>query len=82
VLDVYLGLLPQWPLAFIQLAPSLEVVRRRDAGRDKSVFEIWGHLDADLRAMPRAGLWLETDTDTPDQTVDRIMGSLDAATLS
>lgn len=59
VLDLYLSLLTTRPLSLVQLAPRLEVVARRDANRDKQVFEIWSHLDAELRReMPGIGLWL------------------------
>jgi hypothetical protein len=52
------------------------------ADRDKHVFEIWGHLDAQLRtSMPRVGLWLDTSALTAAETVDRIAESLDQATI-
>jgi adenylylsulfate kinase-like enzyme len=82
VLDLYRRLLKPWPLALVQLVPDIEVVRRRDADRDKHVFEIWGHLDTQLRtSMPRVGLWLDTSALTAAETVDRIAESLDQATI-
>src|SRR5688500_18479862 len=58
VLNLYRELLVTRPIAFVQLAPSLDVVRHRDAARDKHVFDIWKHLDENLRSMRREGLWL------------------------
>ena len=82
VLDLYRTLLKPWPLALVQLVPDLDVVRRRDADRDKHVFEIWSHLDAQLRTtMPRVGLWLDTSTLTAGETVDRIEASLDESAI-
>jgi predicted kinase len=81
-LDLYRAHLGTRPLALVQLAPSVDVVQRRDARRGKQVFELWGHLDAELRAhMPRIGLWLDTSTLSVDETVDTIEASLDAAII-
>jgi chloramphenicol 3-O-phosphotransferase len=83
VLDTYLALLTTRPLALVQLAPSLEVVERRDAARGKQVFGLWGHLDAELRAhMPRIGLWLDTSMLSAVETVDRIEAALDTAIIA
>lgn len=80
VLDTYRTLLKTRPLALVQLLPTLETVRQRDASRDKHVFELWSHLDAQLRTtMLRRGLWLDTSIDSPEETVDRIQASLDKA---
>ncbi len=48
-LRLYQRLLRSRPLRFVVLAPDLDVVAVRDAGRDKHFFEVWKHLDADLR---------------------------------
>ncbi len=45
-LESYAGL-PS--LSVVVLAPSLEVVEQRDRDRDKHVFSMWSHLDAELR---------------------------------
>lgn len=83
VLDTYLSLLVTRPFALVVLAPDVATVQRRDAGRHKQVFDIWGHLDAELRThMPRVGLWLDTTALTPEETVDRIEKNLDAATIA
>lgn len=63
------------PIRFVQLTPRLEVVRARDEGRHKHVFDLWGHLDAEMRswAAPRPGLWLDTTDMTADETVRQIL---------
>ena len=62
------------PLLFVVLAPSADVVRRRDAGRHKQVFDIWGHLDEALRnETPRVGLWIDSSDLTAEETVDEIV---------
>jgi hypothetical protein len=77
VLDTYRTLLRTRPLAFVELVPSLDVVRERDSSRDKHVFDIWSHLDVELRTrMPRVGLWLDNGTEAPDDTAERVIASL------
>lgn len=83
VLDTYLRLLRTRPFAVVQLVPDLAVVARRDAGRDKQVFALWQHLDAELRTlMPRVGLWLDSTNLSAVETVDRIEASLDEAIVA
>ncbi len=66
----------------VQLTPRLDIVRRRDAGRDKQVFPIWGHLDAELRQhAPRGGLWLDTSDLTEEEAVDQVLAQLDDAVI-
>lgn len=82
VLDEYRKRLRTRPLLLVELTPSLDVVQARDRGRDKHVFSLWGHLDAELRAsMPRIGLWLDTSDMTAESTVDAILADLDAAVI-
>lgn len=74
VLEIYRERLRTRPLVFVQLAPNLEVIRERDSARHKQVFEIWGHLDAQMReSMARVGLWLDTSNMTVEETVDTIL---------
>ena len=74
VLAAYQEELVTRPLAFVQLAPRLEVVRARDAGRDKHWFEVWSHLDAQMREWdPSPGLWIDTSDMTVAETVDAIL---------
>jgi predicted kinase len=82
VLAAYQAELRAHPLAFVQLTPSLEVVRDRDAGRDKHWFEVWAHLDTQMRQWdPRPGLWLDTSALTVEETVDAILDRVDEAAL-
>jgi predicted kinase len=68
------------PLRFILLAPDIEVVGRRDAGRDKHVFEFWRHLDADMRGWTdQPGLRIDTSTQTAEGTVETILNRWDDA---
>ena len=74
VLAAYQEQLRTRPLVFVQLAPRLEVVRARDAGRDKQWFDVWSHLDAEMREWdPRPGLWLDTSDMTVEETVDAML---------
>jgi chloramphenicol 3-O-phosphotransferase len=83
VLDSYVRGLRSRPLLFVQLAPRLEVVQARDAGRHKQVFELWSHLDAQMRSgMTSLGLWLDTSGLTPAQTVREILARADEAAIS
>lgn len=63
------------PLLLVNLAPSLDVVERRDAGRaGEKVFETWAYLDEVMRRYQRGvGLWLDTSELTPEQTVDEVL---------
>jgi len=74
VLDVYKARLRERPLVFVQLTPSLDVVRARDAARDEHWFDVWWHLDERMRAWHEPpGLWLDTSDMTVDETVDAIL---------
>lgn len=74
VMKIYHELLRTGPLVFVQLAPTKEVIRERDAARHKQVFEIWSHLDSLMReSMDRVGLWLDTSNMTVEETVDAIL---------
>jgi hypothetical protein len=82
VLDCYRRRLKTRPLLLVELVPTLEVVQARDRDRDKHVFSLWGHLDAELQtSMPRVGLWIDTSDMTAEQTVDAIVASLDEALI-
>jgi predicted kinase len=61
------------------LAPQVAVVARRDAGRDKNVFDAWGYLDKVLReTMSEAGMWLDSSALSVEATVDEIVRRLPA----
>jgi len=63
------------PLLLVNLAPRLEVVRERNAGRPgKDVFDVWAHLDEEMRRTMRGvGMWLDSSDLTTEQTVDAIV---------
>jgi gluconate kinase len=82
VLDFYRESLRTRPIAFVQLAPRLDVVRARDEARHKHVFDIWKHLDESVRAMPRAGLWLDTSEMSAGETVRQILDRADECLIA
>jgi chloramphenicol 3-O-phosphotransferase len=66
------------PLAVVVLAPSPEAVADREAQRPKSAYRpgapTIAALDRALRTeTPRLGLWLDTTSQTPTETVDHIL---------
>ena len=67
------------PLLLVNLAPSLDVVAKRNAERPgKNVFLPWSPLlDAEMRSTMRGiGLWIENTNQTPEQTVDDILSDV------
>jgi predicted kinase len=84
-LKPYLDAIRSRPLYLVVLAPSAESVAEREAARAKSGYGSWtvGHLDHFLRYdTPRLGLWLDSTGQTPDETVDAILSSLDEARIA
>jgi chloramphenicol 3-O-phosphotransferase len=69
--------LVRWrPLLVVVLAPRVEAVAAREAGRGKDAYDTWtiGLLDRGLREhTPRLGLWLDTSGQTPEETVSEIL---------
>jgi adenylate kinase family enzyme len=64
------------PLLLINLAPSLDVVKRRNEERpNKNVFEPWSPiLDRAMReTMGGIGLWLDNSDQSPEETVEQIL---------
>ncbi|THJ31349.1 phosphotransferase, partial [Candidatus Frankia alpina] len=86
LLEAFLSYLRSRPLRLVILTPDVDVVQRRESGRDKVAYGTrWSpaQLDAVLRAeTPRIGLWLDTGELTPEQTVDEILRRRDEALLS
>lgn len=80
-LDHFLEDLRSRPVCFVLLTPDIDVVRHRDATRGyKQVFDIWGHLDEEMRRdTPKLGLWLDSSYMTAEATVDHILTHADAA---
>jgi len=61
----------------------LDVIARRDAGRDKHVFELWRHLDEDLRRWAdQPGLRLDTSDQDAAETVRIILQCWDGALVA
>ncbi|EIV92465.1 AAA family ATPase [Frankia sp. QA3] len=85
LLEVFLSYLRSRPLRLVILAPDVNVVQRREAGRDKVAYGTrWSpaQLDAVLRTeTPRIGLWLDSGALTPEQTVDEILRRRDDTLL-
>jgi chloramphenicol 3-O-phosphotransferase len=71
------------PLHVVVLAPRVDVVTEREAGRDKVAYrgiDTPAALDAALRHdTPPIGLWLDTSEQTPAETVDAILARRDDA---
>jgi adenylylsulfate kinase-like enzyme len=64
------------PLLLVNLAPSLDIVKRRNEERmNKNVFEPWSPiLDRAMReTMSGIGLWLDNSNQTPEEAVNDIL---------
>jgi len=65
------------PLLVVVLAPRPEVVEAREANRPKTGYGAWSaeRLDRSMREeTPRLGLWIDSSGQTPEQTVEEILG--------
>lgn len=84
-LPAYVDGITARPRHLVVLAPSPDVVARREAGRAKTGYgDGWTPelLDQGLRSeTPRIGLWLDSSSQTPDETVSEILARLDEARL-
>jgi hypothetical protein len=82
-LDAYLADLRARPVRLVILAPASEVALARDRDRGyKQVGHIWGHLDGIMRAeMVGLGLWIDSGSMDPVETVEAILESCDDALL-
>ena len=74
----YTQLIRSRPLCVVVLAPTADVVRAREASRAKVAYREGGYtvedLDAALRRdTPRIGLWIDSSSQTPDETVEQII---------
>lgn len=64
------------PAQLVVLAPTLDVVRRRDAERHKQVFEMWNHLDLELRTeLAGMGRWIDSSALSVEETVNAILAT-------
>jgi adenylylsulfate kinase-like enzyme len=81
-LDAYRNYLAGGRLRLVVLAPGLEVVRARDAGRGGKTGDRFDHLDATLRAeLAGTGLWVDTSELDVAATVEAILERRDEALL-
>ncbi|MEX2373149.1 MAG: AAA family ATPase [Dehalococcoidia bacterium] len=81
-LDAYRNYLMGARLHLVALAPSLEVVARRDRERGGKTGDTWNHLDATFREeLAGRGLWLDTSDLDVDATVEAILARRDEALL-
>jgi hypothetical protein len=84
LLTEYLAWLRSEPVHLVVLAPDVETVTRREAGRHTTAYGpgSWdaAGLDALMRAeTPWLGLWFDNSRLTPEETVDAILAQADAA---
>ncbi|MGH4032780.1 AAA family ATPase [Actinomycetota bacterium Odt1-20B] len=83
-LKTYVESIRTRPLYVAVLAPSVDAVAAREAGRGKTGYGDWtvAALDEGFRATtPRVGLWLDTSGLSVGETVDAILSRLDEAAL-
>ena len=78
-LDIHREAFAGLPWHLVVLAPTIEAVKARNAGRDKDVFETWGYLNRDLREqMQGLGFWIDSTGQTVEETVNEILAQLRA----
>lgn len=71
------------PVRLIVLAPSLDIVLKRDAARDKQVAAGWAYLANPMQAqLGGLGLWLDTSHHSVESTVSTIEQGWDQAVLA
>jgi cytidylate kinase len=78
LLTAYVDAIRSRPLVVVVLAPRADVVARREAGRTKVAYRDGAAtitaLDAALRReTPRIGVWIDTSSQSADETVDEIL---------
>lgn len=71
------------PLSFVMLTPDYDLVRERWLAIDSPFADRWAWIDEEIRTRTRRlGLWLDSTTLTPDETVEEILGRLDEAVVT
>ncbi|RED31441.1 AAA family ATPase [Paenibacillus sp. VMFN-D1] len=84
VLEDFLSFLQSRPVYLVVLCPSPEEVERREAQRAKKGYGAWT-VDALNHVLhdetPRLGLWLDSSSLTPGETVDKIMSGIAEAKI-
>lgn len=77
VLAEYVAAIRSRPLVVVVLAPRVEIVAEREAGRAKTAYspeyDSIEALDRALREEPRIGWWLDNSDQEPAETVDTII---------
>jgi chloramphenicol 3-O-phosphotransferase len=82
-LDIHREAFSGLPWRLVVLAPDIEAVKARNAGRDKNIFQTWGYLDKALRsAMQGQGIWIDSTAQTVEETVDEITERLSSGAQS
>lgn len=66
------------PFRLVVLAPNVATVIARDEAREKTVGEEWAHHlhREQSQTMARHGMWVDSSSQTPDDTVDEVMSRL------
>jgi hypothetical protein len=85
----WLEAVPARPRHLVVLRPSLSVILERDSARERQVGKVAyrtgqtdaSQLDALLAASSRIGLWLDTSTESPIETVQTILERRDEASV-
>ena len=85
----WLQAVPVRPRHLVVLRPSIAVVLERDRVRQRELGEVAyrsgetdpHELDTLLATTPRFGLWLDTSTQTPNETVQSILGQRSKAVV-
>ncbi len=76
-LEFFVALLAPRPVAFVVLAPGIEVCRHRNTIRDpreRFYFDGYEALDAEMRReLGYVGWWFDTAALTSDETADRLV---------
>jgi chloramphenicol 3-O-phosphotransferase len=78
-LEEFAAMIRSRPCHVVVLAPSMAAVAAREGGReDKGYIGGWTverHYADFVAETPRIGLWLDTTEQTPEETVDAILGA-------
>ncbi len=72
----FINMIENRPLYVVVLAPRADVVAKREAERNKKGYGKWtiGDLETSLRTeTPKIGLWIDSSTQSPQETVDEIL---------
>lgn len=75
-LEHMLAMLEGYPVRTVVLCPDCETIRRREASRAKkgyTGFDVEPLYASFMEETPHIGLWLDTSSMTPEETVRRIL---------